>query len=270
MDKTRKLFFLTILAAALLMFSSVAVASTKCPRCHGAGVVKTQYSIASYGVSTEKTKCPNCGRMIMKNESHSDPCASCGGTGYVGGRSSSGSGSSARSSEADGSDFLASLPPADAMRFQELSKQLYTGRPVPIVCDVCHGSGLCKQCGGFHNLDLDAAAYQRCQVCGGDGFCIGCRGKGNLGIKYEAVSESEKQAIISEMRGIVQKAYPDMNPDEVMTPQGNDGLSPSPVPVPTNAPQGRSLSAVKILFLIGIAGFLVIIAFLLFMLLRRR
>lgn len=190
-----------VLCASLLMSFPIDALAGDCPRCHGRGRIQTQIGVSSYGTSVRYKRCPNCGKRIMVNESHYDPCPACGGSGSRGGSSRS----SRESSNND--ELLTRMSPEDAVRYQNLAKRLYESTPVPITCTTCKGSGKCTYCGGYHNLDLDATADMRCRVCGGDGFCVTCRGKGNTGVRYEGISESEKQSILAQMKELSDKAY---------------------------------------------------------------
>lgn len=82
---------------AILSVCCTISAQRKCSACNGTGTVVRSISVSRYGLSNDYwVKCSTCGKKYLKSVGHSHiTCKHCGGTGYIGSSSSSGSGGSA-------------------------------------------------------------------------------------------------------------------------------------------------------------------------------
>lgn len=198
---------LCLLFCVVIMFSVNMMADTKqCPKCHGSGWQVTIPDVGHYGVERHKQKCPVCGDMVFSG--HRDKCTMCGGSGGVddGRRSSRGDDADRRAAEGE-VFFVRHLTPGENQMRLALIQSLFDTKFVVDTCSVCHGSTLCKQCGGVQNLSIDADVTTLCRVCGGSGRCISCGGRGIINERTEqAHSPAEKEIIAGKIKVLIELA----------------------------------------------------------------
>lgn len=162
---------------ALMVLTSVE--AKKCHRCNGKRRIQTQFAVGSYGVSNKKIKCSICGKWIYAGVSHWDDCPVCGGTGEVGGSSSS--------SSSDRMDiyqrYLTTAEYQDFTRWLQVAMQ---GQKVYATCPTCQGKKYCLLCKGTglaqyqHPYDTELGMLTKCPNCGGTCACMKCSGKGQV------------------------------------------------------------------------------------------
>lgn len=198
---------LCLLFCVVIMFSVNMIAGTKqCPKCHGSGWQVTIPDVGHYGVERHKQKCPVCGDMVFSG--HRDKCTMCGGSGGVddGRRSSRRDDADSRAAEGE-VFFVRHLTPGENQMRLALIQSLFDTKFVVDTCSVCHGSTLCKQCGGVQNLSIDADVTTLCRVCGGSGRCISCGGRGIINERTEqAHSPAEKEIIAGKIKVLIELA----------------------------------------------------------------
>lgn len=173
-----------------------------CPKCHGGGKVKTQYGVATYGVDSKRFRCPICGKMISAGTTHYDECDQCGGTGSIGSERHSSSHSGGGSGDFD-ADLLIYLTPDEYNALQELIRAM-SGRTEYIECGTCNGTGKCRECSGYFNIDTEDP--NRCLLCGGTGFCCVCNGSKITGTRIVKPTEDESKAIAASIKSLTSLA----------------------------------------------------------------
>ena len=186
-----------ITVSLVLIMSSTAHADRKCGACHGAGKVQTKFALATYGVRATKEQCPRCKQTILSSEPHWDPCTTCGGTGYISGRSGK---SKDEYVPPEGYDIRSFLTPAELSLYEYYKELLSTPYYEYDKCTPCGGTGICHICKGVGIVTLESPG---CRVCSGSGHCIGCRGLGYTNKRlakapYEDDVRSQMQGLLLE------------------------------------------------------------------------
>lgn len=197
-------FTVCMLLGCMLLFPLTANAR-QCPKCHGSGWQTTIPDVGHYGVEKHKRRCPVCGEMVYSG--HQDRCTQCGGSGHLEDRGSRDDGNSvADKRAAEGEISITShLTSAEISIRQNLINSLFATKFVVDTCQICHGSRLCQQCGGFQTYNLDVDPSTICRACGGTGQCPTCRGQGNFGGHPELAFSQEERQRIAENIGVFNK-----------------------------------------------------------------
>lgn len=173
-----------------------------CPRCHGSRWQTTIPEVGHYGVERSKQKCPVCGKMVPSG--HQDPCTVCGGTGnlpdhvkYDENRASE------RAADAGRDLLMSNLTVDEYEQLNALLSTLFLTKTVYDTCNVCHGSKVCPQCGGYQNFSVDADITTLCRLCGGGGLCVRCQGQGILSERTELLLSDAEREQVSKNCGVI-------------------------------------------------------------------
>jgi hypothetical protein len=193
---------LSIFVLLCTLTLSVPVYGRTCYRCHGSGRQQTFYSVSTFGLTTNKVRCPVCGKYVPAGDSHTDICTLCGGSGQVSDICKSSS--SAERSVSESAYIMDKLTPNEQIYLYQLIRSIYIQNYVVDTCGVCKGSGWCSHCGGVQTaLILDYPTSAMCMFCGGQGFCAACRGKGSLGAHYETQLNPNIDNITAQIRELM-------------------------------------------------------------------
>lgn len=190
-----------LLLALTFIFSFDALADT-CPRCKGSRWQTTIPEVGHYGVERSKQKCPVCGKMVFSG--HQDPCTVCGGTGNLPGHVKYDENRASERAADAGRDLLMSNLTVDEYeQLNALLATLFLTKTVYDTCNVCHGSKVCPQCGGYQNFSIDADITTLCRLCGGGGLCVRCQGQGILSERTELLLSDAEREQVSKNCGVI-------------------------------------------------------------------
>ncbi len=196
MKKAHTLFLL--LFFAVFVYSSDALAQTRCFKCHGSGRMQTRYKTSTYGMNSKKIQCQHCKQWILDSEEHFDRCTNCNGSGYA-----TSARQQARNQQYNesSSEWMSYLTPEEVSVVMNLFDSLKP-QIEHVNCSVCNGTGKCKICGGVQVFSLDATGY--CWVCQGVGHCLTCNGRGVNGVR--SVEPQNKEQILKYIQSYVELA----------------------------------------------------------------
>lgn len=195
----KRAVFTTIM---LLFIAACNTTAQTCGYCRGGGRVKTRSVVSTYGINTEKIRCPNCNQLIFKYDEHWDPCPHCGGTGQGRQRNSNGSNrnnNSSSNNSSGGEDlFLIYLTPAEYSHYKNCAQVAVRGTMEAVPCNRCNGNGTCYFCKGSglhpiqHPDDMMLGFATRCPICGATGKCTTCYGQR---VTYIYTDKGKEEAI---------------------------------------------------------------------------